>query len=133
MITGVLTRATIRMFPLASLDNGALSFASRRATTASWRVSGRRLWRGRSGGGQSDDLCADGDQSRRLGLTLTDGTAITLSLVSGQIIGMVGADAANTGLTGKVAFAIAIDPPTGEVVRGAVSVAAPGQPDQHAE
>ena len=29
------------------------------------------------------------------GLTLTDGTAITLSLVGGQIIGTVGADAAN--------------------------------------
>ena len=27
---------------------------------------------------------------RRLGLTLTDGTAITLSLVGGQIIGTVG-------------------------------------------
>ena len=49
------------------------------------------------------------------GLTLTDGTAITLSLVGGQIIGTVGADAANPSLTGKVAFAIAIDPPTGQV------------------
>ena len=49
------------------------------------------------------------------GLTLTDGTAITLSLVGGQIIGTVGADAANPSLTGKVAFAIALDPLTGQV------------------
>ena len=49
------------------------------------------------------------------GLTLTDGTAITLSLVGGQIIGTVGADAAIPSLTGKVAFAIALDPLTGQV------------------
>ena len=49
------------------------------------------------------------------GLTLTDGTAITLSLVDGQMIGTVGNDVANSGLSGKVAFAIALDPPTGKV------------------
>ena len=49
------------------------------------------------------------------GLTLTDGTAITLSLVNGQIIGTVGNDVVNSGLTGKVAFAIALDPLTGQV------------------
>ena len=49
------------------------------------------------------------------GLTLTDGTAITLSLVGGQMIGTVGADAANPSLSGKVAFAIALDPLTGQV------------------
>ena len=49
------------------------------------------------------------------GLTLTDGTAITLSLVNGMVIGTAGTDAADPDLTGKVAFAIAIDPVTGEV------------------
>ena len=49
------------------------------------------------------------------GLTLTDGTAITLSLVDGRVIGTVGTDAANAGLSGKVAFAIALDPLTGQV------------------
>ena len=60
------------------------------------------------------------------GLTLTDGTAITLSLdrVVGSHPGTVGNDAANPELTGQVAFAIAIDPLTGQGVCGAVSVAA---------
>ncbi len=50
------------------------------------------------------------------GLTLTDGTAITLSLDgSGRVIGTVGVDAANPVLTGQAAFAIAIDPLTGQV------------------
>jgi hypothetical protein len=49
------------------------------------------------------------------GLTLTDGTAITLSLDgSGRVIGMVGTDSVNPGLTGETAFAIAIDPLTGK-------------------
>src|SRR4029079_14800601 len=50
------------------------------------------------------------------GLTLTDGTAITLSLDgNGRVIGTVGVDAANPVLTGQAAFAIAIDPLTGQM------------------
>ena len=46
---------------------------------------------------------------------MTDGTAITLSLVDGRVIGTAGTDSVNTGLSGKVAFAIALDPVTGEM------------------
>ena len=47
---------------------------------------------------------------------MTDGTAITLSVNgSGVVVGTVGADAAHPGFTGQVAFAITIDPVTGEM------------------
>ncbi|WP_167532850.1 immunoglobulin-like domain-containing protein [Bradyrhizobium cajani] len=50
------------------------------------------------------------------GVTLTDGTAITLSLDSaGRVIGTVGQDNVHPELTGKTAFAVAIDPDTGKV------------------
>ena len=50
------------------------------------------------------------------GLTLTDGTAITLSLDGAvRSSARLGVDAANPSLTGKAAFAIAIDPLTGQV------------------
>ena len=50
------------------------------------------------------------------GVTLTDGAAITLSLdAAGRVIGTVGADAVDNTLTGKTAFAIAIDQTTGEL------------------
>ena len=58
------------------------------------------------------------------GVTLTDGTTITLSVdAAGRVIGTVGADAVDNTLTGKTAFAIAIVQTTGEL-RGAISVAA---------
>ncbi len=49
------------------------------------------------------------------GLTLTDGTAITLSISNGMIIGTAGTDSVNSALSGKIAFAIAIDSASGEV------------------
>ena len=73
---------------------------------------GRRLWRGRRGHDDSTLTVTNAAS----GLTLTDGTAITLSLDgSGRMIGTVGVDAANPVLTGQAAFAIAIDPLTGQV------------------
>ena len=73
---------------------------------------GRRLWRGRPRAATS--LCAECDQcgvwpdpDRRHGDHAVAGR--------GQIIGTVGVDAANPSLTGKVAFAIALDPLTGQV------------------
>ena len=100
--------------PGVSLDNGALSFAS---SGASSMVS---LTGGDFG---ADGPAASAATAYRLtvtnaasGLTLTDGTAITLSLDgSGRVIGTVGVDAANPLLTGKVAFAIALDPLTGQI------------------
>ena len=98
------------MFPLASLDNGALSFASSGASSIV-TVTGGAF--GADGPGTTSSALSVTNAAS--GLTLTDGTAITLSLVGGQIIGTVGADAANPSLTGKVAFAIALDPLTGQV------------------
>ena len=50
------TRAPIPMFPAASLDNGALSFAASEACSIV-SVDGRlQLWRGRSCGERSDDV-----------------------------------------------------------------------------
>ena len=100
--------------PGASLDNGALSFASSGASSI---VS---LTGGVFG---ADGPAASAATAYGLtvtnaasGLTLTDGTAITLSLDgSGRVIGTVGNDVANPGLSGQVAFAIAIDPLTGQV------------------
>ena len=98
----------------ASLDNGALSFASSGASSMV-SVTG--------GAFGADGPAASTATAYRLavtnaasGLTLTDGTAITLSLDgSGRVIGTVGVDAANPVLTGQAAFAIAIDPLTGQV------------------
>ncbi|MBR0858140.1 DUF5801 repeats-in-toxin domain-containing protein, partial [Bradyrhizobium liaoningense] len=54
--------------------------------------------------------------STESGVTLTDGTEITLSLDSaGRVIGTVGQDNVHPELTGKTAFAVAIDPVTGKV------------------
>jgi Domain of unknown function (DUF5801) len=100
--------------PAASLDNGALSFASSGLSSI---VSIGTLTYGADGpaasGAEKIALAVTNTSS---GLTLTDGTAITLSLdASGRVIGTVGSDAANPSLTGKVAFAIAMDPVTGEL------------------
>ncbi|WP_314946419.1 immunoglobulin-like domain-containing protein, partial [Bradyrhizobium cosmicum] len=55
-------------------------------------------------------------QSSNSGVTLTDGTAITLSLDSaGRVIGTVGTDNVHPELSGATAFAVAIDPVTGKV------------------
>jgi hypothetical protein len=96
----------------ASLDNGALSFAS---TGGSPIVvtSGGSFGADNEGGTTTYALVVTNSAS---GLTLTDGTAITLSLDgSGRVIGTVGTDVVNPSLTGKVAFAIAIDPLTGKL------------------
>ncbi|GKQ49736.1 hypothetical protein BRSPCE3_05900 [Bradyrhizobium sp. Ce-3] len=95
----------------AVLDNGALSFASTGASNILTLTGG-----GYGADGPGSTTYALSVLNAASGLTLTDGTAITLSLDgSGRIIGTVGADAANPSLTGKVAFAIAIDPATGQV------------------
>ncbi|MHC2335526.1 DUF5801 repeats-in-toxin domain-containing protein [Bradyrhizobium sp. USDA 4454] len=95
----------------AVLDNGALSFASTGAASILTATGGSY---GADGAGTT--VYALSVLNAASGLTLTDGTAITLSLdASGRIIGTVGADAANPSLTGKVAFAIAIDPATGQL------------------
>ncbi|MBR0952921.1 DUF5801 repeats-in-toxin domain-containing protein, partial [Bradyrhizobium canariense] len=55
-------------------------------------------------------------QSSISGVTLTDGTAISLSLDSaGRVIGTVGTDSVHPELNGTTAFAVAIDPVTGQV------------------
>ncbi len=100
--------------PSLSLDNGALSFAS---TGTSGIVSVGTLTFGADGpaasGAEKVALTVTNTSS---GLTLTDGTAITLSVdASGRVIGTVGTDAANPTLSGKTAFAIALDPATGEL------------------
>ncbi|UGY13362.1 DUF5801 domain-containing protein [Bradyrhizobium septentrionale] len=95
----------------AVLDNGALSFASTGASSVLSLTGGSY---GSDGAGST--VYALSLLSAASGLTLTDGTAITLSLDgSGRIIGTVGADAANPSLTGQTAFAIAIDPTTGQL------------------
>ena len=116
LFAGVLNKGTDPDVPAGSLDNGALSFASSGASSIVTLARGAFGADGPFGGtpatGTSSALSVTNAAS---GLTLTDGTAITLSLVGGQIIGTVGADAANPSLTGKVAFAIALDPLTGQV------------------
>ena len=116
------------MFPLASLDNGALSFASSGASSIV-TVTGGAF--GADGPGTTSSALSVTNAAS--GLTLTDGTAITLSLVGGQIIGTVGADAANPSLTGKVAFAIALDPLTGQVYVAQYLSLHQDSADQHAE
>ncbi|TKV83638.1 hypothetical protein FDV58_00040 [Bradyrhizobium elkanii] len=95
----------------ASLDNGALSFASTGASSI-LTVAGGSF--GSDGAGST--TYALSVLSAASGLTLTDGTGIELSLdASGRIIGTVGNDVANPSLTGQTAFAIAIDPITGQL------------------
>ncbi|MCC8970139.1 beta strand repeat-containing protein [Bradyrhizobium brasilense] len=95
----------------ASLDNGALSFASTGASSI-LTVAGGSF--GSDGAGST--TYALSVLSAASGLTLTDGTGIALSLdASGRIIGTVGNDVANPSLTGQTAFAIAIDPITGQL------------------
>ncbi|MGH6710398.1 MAG: DUF5801 repeats-in-toxin domain-containing protein, partial [Bradyrhizobium sp.] len=93
------------------LDNGALSFASSGAAAV---VAVGALNYGTDGAG-SEKFALTVNLAGS-GLKLTDGTPITLSLDgNGIVIGTVGADAINPSLTGKVAFAITIDPLTGQV------------------
>ncbi|MCW2202499.1 hypothetical protein M2227_004589 [Bradyrhizobium elkanii] len=95
----------------ASLDNGALSFASTGASSI-LAVAGGSF--GSDGAGST--TYALSVLSAASGLTLTDGAGIELSLdASGRIIGTVGNDVANPSLTGQTAFAIAIDPITGQL------------------
>ncbi|WP_244550347.1 DUF5801 repeats-in-toxin domain-containing protein, partial [Bradyrhizobium sp. cf659] len=55
-------------------------------------------------------------KSSTSGVTLTDGTEITLSQdLAGRVIGTVGQDNVHPELSGKTAFAVAIDPVTGKV------------------
>src|SRR4029077_1973899 len=97
--------------PGASLDNLALSFASSGASSMVSLTGGAF---GADGAGTTTFRLAVTNAAS--GLTLTDGTAITLSLDgSGRVIGTVGVDAVNPLLTGQAAFAIAIDPLTGQV------------------
>ena len=97
--------------PGASLDNGALSFASSGASSIVTLAGGAY---GADGPGTTTFALAV--TSTASGLTLTDGTAITVSLDgSGRLIGTVGNDVVNSGLSGKVAFAIALDALTGQV------------------
>ena len=110
LFTGVLNKGTDPDVPVASLDNGALSFASSGASSIV-TVTGGAF--GADGPGTTTSALSVTNAAS--GLTLTDGTAITLSLADGRVIGTVGADAANPSLTGKVAFAIALDPLTGQV------------------
>jgi len=62
------------------------------------------------------------------GLFVTDGSAINLQLVNGVVVGVVSGGAFN----GQAAFAISISGSTGVGDGRTVSVAAPGQPEQHA-
>ena len=94
--------------PVASLDNGALSFASSGASSIV-TVTG-----GAFGADGAGTTTLGGDQCG-VWPDQTDGTAITLSLVVWSDVGTVGNDVVNSGLTGKVAFAIALDPLTGQV------------------
>ena len=105
----------------ASLDNGALSFASSGASSA---VSLFGVNFGSDGPLDADHNGIPDEGATVYALTvtnpasdlmLTDGTAIALSLDShGRVIGTVGADSVNPDLSGKTAFAIAIDPVTGQ-------------------
>ncbi|QOZ35181.1 S-layer family protein [Bradyrhizobium sp. CCBAU 53421] len=95
----------------AVLDNGALSFASTGASSILTLTGG-----GYGADGAGTTTYALSVLNAASGLTLTDGTAITLSLdASGRIIGTAGVDAVNPSLSNKVAFAIAIDPATGQL------------------
>ena len=104
------TRASIRMFPVASKDNGALSFASSGASSI---VSVGTLTYG------ADGPAASGSETFNLSLlkttsnlTLTDGEAITLSQSGNMILGTVTGGGA---FSGQVAYAITMDPLTGKV------------------
>src|SRR4029077_4076383 len=97
--------------PGASLDNLALSFASSGASSMVSLTGGAF---GADGAGTTAYKLAVTNAAS--GLTLTDGTAITLSLDgSGRVIGTVGVDATNRLLSGQAAFAIGIDTLTGQV------------------
>jgi hypothetical protein len=95
----------------ASLDNGALSFASSGASSIVTLADGAF---GADGAGTTTYALSVTNAAS--GLTLTDDTAITLSLDgNGRVIGTVGVDATNPPLSGQAAFAIALDPLTGQV------------------
>ncbi len=119
VFAGVVNAGVDPDVPGASLDNGALSFASSTGDVLNLPPLATLIANGAFG---ADGPAAVNPVSYALtvsnptpaGLTLTDGTAITLSLVNGMVIGTVGTDSVNPGLTGKVALAIAIDPATGE-------------------
>ena len=119
VFAGVVNAGVDPDVPGASLDNGALSFASSTGDVLNLPPLATLIANGAFG---ADGPAAVNPVSYALtvsnptpaGLTLTDGTAITLSLVNGMVIGTAGTDAVRPGLTGKVAFAIAIDPVTGE-------------------
>ncbi|WP_166294177.1 DUF5801 repeats-in-toxin domain-containing protein [Bradyrhizobium sp. 2S1] len=111
LFTTVASKGNDTDVPAASLDNGALSFAST-GVSSILTVAGGSY--GAAGAGTTTYGLSVLNAAS--GLTLTDGTAITLSLDgSGRIIGTVGTDVANPSLTGMVAFAIAIDPATGRL------------------
>ncbi|QIG98979.1 DUF5801 repeats-in-toxin domain-containing protein [Bradyrhizobium sp. 6(2017)] len=111
LFTTVASKGNDTDVPAASLDNGALSFAST-GVSSILTVAGGSY--GADGAGTTTYGLSVLNAAS--GLTLTDGTAITLSLDgSGRIIGTVGTDVANPSLTGMVAFAIAIDPATGRL------------------
>ncbi len=110
LFTSVANKGTDPDVASGSLDNGALSFAASAANMVS--LTGGSY--GADGAGTTRYALAMTNAAS--GLTLTDGTAITLSLDgSGRVIGTVGIDDVNPSLTGQTAFAIAIDPATGKV------------------
>ena len=92
LFANVANKGTDPDVPVASLDNGALSFASSGASSIV-TVTGGAF--GADGAGTTTSALSVTNAAS--GLTLTDGTAITLSLVGGQIIGTVGTDVVNPG------------------------------------
>lgn len=110
LFTGVANAGIDPDVPGGSLDNGALSFASSGAgslvsvTGGSFGTDGAAA----SGATSYAFTLLDADS----GLAVTDGSPITLSIDGdGRVIGTV----VGGGFDGKTAFAIAIDPQTGEV------------------
>jgi uncharacterized protein YegL len=96
-----------------SLDSGALSFAQSTGPMVTASGDGFGADGPATSGATTFALTVTDPNS---GLSLTDGTAITLSSDgSGRIIGTSGVDAVNPDLGGKVAFALTIDPLDGTV------------------
>ncbi len=111
LFNGLSNKGTDTNVPSGSLDHGALSFAS----SGTSLVSFTPVFGADGPAATNSETFALTLKSATSGLTLTDGTGITLSISNGMIIGTAGTDSVNSALSGKVAFAIAIDSTTGEV------------------
>jgi VCBS repeat-containing protein len=112
LFSGLANVGTDTNVPAGSLDHGALSFA---ASGASLVSVGTPVFGADGAATSNSETYALKLEGTASGLTLTDGTAITLSISNGMIIGTAGTDSVNSALSGKVAFAIAIDSASGEV------------------